>query len=133
MLKGLNVSEILEKEGFEEVDELDYKKNIKIYNFFYTFDETELEAGKDYANENYDEGKGEDQWYEEFFLPYLTDIAGDNIKDIVDELCEKNGLVGEFVIYEIDKESYEQVEVTIALAEEGTEFDMEKVLEDLEL
>lgn len=133
MLKASEIMGRFSKEGFEEVDEIEYRDNIKVFNFFYSFDEAELDSAKDYANQNYSEGEGEDQWYEEFFLPYLTDIAGDNIKDIVDEICEENDLSGEFVLYEIDRESYEQVEVTVALAVEGTNFDMEKILEDLEL
>ncbi|TDT50954.1 hypothetical protein [Fonticella tunisiensis] len=133
MIDSSKVFEILEKEGFEEVDEIGYKDDIKVFNFFYTFDEAEIEAAKDYANENYDEGEGEDNWYNEFFLPYLTDIAGDNIKDIVDEICEENGLTGEFVLYEIDRDNYEQCEVTLILGEGSKEIDVDRVLNDLEL
>lgn len=133
MIDSSKVFEILEREGFDEVDEIEYKDDIKVFNFFYIFDEAEIEAAKDYANENYDEGEGEDNWYNEFFLPYLTDIAGDNIKDIVDEICEENDLTGEFVLYEIDRDNYEQCEVTLILGAGSKEIDVDRVLNDLEL
>lgn len=123
----------LEKEGFKEIDEIEYNKQIKVFNFFYVFDEAELDAAKDYANGNYDEANGEDEWYDEFFLPYLVDIASDNVRDTLEDICEDLELSGEFIIYEPDRESYEQMEFILVMADQDVEFDIDEIVEKLEL
>lgn len=127
------IKKMLEDEGFEEIDEIEYKNNIAVYDFFYVFDKEEIDSAKDYANENYDADADEDEWYNEYFLPYLSDIAADNVDDVLDDICEKYNLEGEFAAYELDKESFDQCEFTIVAAEEGTDFDIDKVIDDLEL
>lgn len=123
----------LEKEGFKEIDEIEYSQEIKVFNFFYVFDEAELDAAKDYANENYDEANGEDEWYDEFFLPYLVDLASDNVRDTLEDICEELELSGEFIMYEPDRENYEQMEFILVMAEQDVEFDVDEVVEELEL
>jgi hypothetical protein len=123
----------LEKEGYKEIDEIEYNKQIKVFNFFYVFDEVELDAAKDYSNENYDEANGEEEWYDEFFLPYLVDMASDNVRDAFEDICEELELTGEFILYEPDRESYEQMEFILVLAEQDVEFDIDKIVEKLEL
>lgn len=123
----------LEKEGFKEIDEIEYNKQIKVFNFFYVFDEVELDAAKDFANENYDEANGEDEWYDEFFLPYLVDMASDNVRDTLEDICEELELTGEFILYEPDRESYEQMEFVLVMADQDVEFDVDEIVEELEL
>ncbi len=123
----------LEKEGFKEIDEIEYNKQIKVFNFFYVFDEVELDAAKDFANENYDEANGEDEWYDEFFLPYLVDMASDNVRDTLEDICEELELTGEFILYEPDRESYEQMEFVLVMANQDVEFDVDEIVEELEL
>lgn len=127
------IMESLEKEGFIEIDSIDYSDKVTAYNFFYLFDEEELDAAKDYANDGYKEENGEDSWYEEFFLPYLTELAGDNVSDLVEELCLQYSLEGDFAIYEMDRARQEQCEFTVVFAEKGTKFDIEKLMDELEL
>lgn len=127
------ILDYFEKEGLSEVDQIDYKEDVLVYNFYYTFDKTEIDGAKDYANENSSEENGEDEWYDEYFVPYLTDIAGDNVKEIVEEICEEYNLEGEFVAYEIDRFNYEQCEFIVVFANEGTEFDIDDVLDSLDL
>ncbi|MDF2672968.1 MAG: hypothetical protein K0R09_1233 [Clostridiales bacterium] len=124
---------MLEKEGYKEIDEIEYNKQIKVFNFFYVFDEVELEASKEYANENYDEANGEEEWYDEFFLPYLVDMASDNVRDTLEDICEELELTGEFILYEPDRESYEQMEFILVIAEQDVEFDVDEIVEKLEL
>lgn len=133
MVNKNDILQVFEKEGFSEVDQIDYKNDIMVYNFYYSFDQAEIEAAKEYANENSSQEESEDNWYEEYFIPYLTDIAGDNVKEVVEEICENNDLEGEFVAYEIDRFSYEQCEFIVVLAKEGTEFDIDTILNDLDL
>ena len=133
MINRQAVLEFLEREVLDEVDEIEYKDNILVYDFFYTYDDDEVEAAKDYANENYDPDKGEEQWYDEYFLPYLTDLAADNIKDMLDDLCDEFELEGEFIVYEIEKESYEQCEFALVAAPKGVKFNMDEILEELDM
>lgn len=132
MIDREKIIEFLENEGLNEIDVIDYKdKDVLVLNFFYTFDEAELEAAKQFANDNYEEDN-EDEWYEEYFLPYLTDMAADNIRDIVDDLGEKFGVEGEFVLYEMDRDYHSECECILALAEKGKDFDIEDILDELE-
>ena len=133
MINKAAVMEYFEKEGYEEIDEIKYRENTLVYNLFYTFDEAEIEAAKDYANENYSEKNGEQQWYDEFFLPYLIEISTDNVKDVLSDMCEDLGLTAEFIVYDLDRESHDQCEFVIILGEEGSEIDVDKVLKDLDL
>lgn len=123
----------LEKEGFKEIDEIKYKDQIGVFNFLYVFDEAELDAARDYANENYDEAAGEDEWYDEFFLPYLVDMASDNVRDTLEDICEELELSGEFIMYEPDRENFEQMEFILVLADQDVEFDVDEIVEELEL
>lgn len=123
----------LEKEGFEEVDEIEYKDNIIVYNFFYAFDEAETEAARDYANENCDDAKGEESWTEEFFLPNLTEIAADNVKDVLEEMCSEFEVEGEFAVYELDRNSHDKCEFTIVFGAKNAKFDIEKIMDELQL
>lgn len=132
MIDREKIIEFLENEGLSEIDVIDYKdEDVLVLNFFYTFDEAELEAAKQFANDNYEEDN-EDVWYEEYFLPYLTDMAADNIRDIVDDLGEKFGVEGEFVLYEMDRDYHSECECILALAEKGKDFDIEDILDELE-
>lgn len=132
MLNSKSIINALEKEGFEEVDEIKYKDGILVYNFFYQFDEAETEAAKSYANDNYEEEKGEDEWYDEYFLPYLSEVAGDNVRDVLEDICEEINASSEFVAFEMDRDSYDHMEFVAVIAEEGVEFDMDEILGELE-
>lgn len=133
MLKKSEIMQYLVREGFNEIDEIKYRENILVYNLFYTFDEAEIEAAKDFANENYSEENGEDEWYNEYFLPYLIEISSDNVKDVLSDICEEFELTSEFVVYDLDRESYNQCEYIIMFAKEGTEIDVDAILKDLDI
>ena len=133
MINKKSVLKYLEKQGLEEIDEIEYNKDIVAYNFFYAFDKTELEAARDYANENYNEAEGEEKWNEEYYLPYLTEIAADNVRDVLDDILSEFGVDGEFMVYELDRNSDGKCEFTVIIVEKGTKFDIEKIMDKLEL
>lgn len=127
------IYDTLDREGFSEIDEINYDKDITVYDLFYEFDEDEIDAAKDYANENCSEKDGEDLWYNEYFLPYLIDIASDNVRDIMDDICDDMEITGEFSIYDMDKENYYRSEIVIAFAPAETKIDMDKICEKLDI
>jgi hypothetical protein len=133
MLNKQAILEYLKNEGLDEIDEIKYRDNVLVYNLFYSFDDPEKEAAKDYANENHSDEKSEDEWYNEHFLPYLIELATDNVKDILSDLCDEHGMEAEFVVYELDRENYDQLEFIIMFANEGTEIDVDSVLGDLDI
>jgi hypothetical protein len=133
MIKKELILDCLNKEGLEEIDEIAYKNNIFVFNFFYAFDSAELDAARAYADQNYNEAEGEENWNEEYFLPYLTEMAAENISDIIEEMCGNNNLVGEFMVYELERSRFEKCEFTIVIAEKGVQFDIEKIMDELEL
>lgn len=133
MIKKELILECFNKEGLEEIDEITYKDNIHVYNFFYAFDGVELEAARDYADQNYNEAEGEENWNEEHFLPYLTEMASENISDMIEDLCSEHGLVGEFVVYELERSRHDKCEFTVVIADKGVKFDIEKIMDELEL
>ncbi len=132
-LDSKRIIDMLEKEGLDEIDQIEYSKDILVYNFFYTYDSEEIESAKAFANESATEGEGQKGWNEKYFLPFLTEIAADNIRDILGDICEDMKLQGEFVAYEIDEDSFEQCEFVIMLAEEGAEINVDEILKELEL
>ncbi|KRQ87252.1 hypothetical protein ABG79_01055 [Caloramator mitchellensis] len=133
MLDKNTIIQNLQNEGLDEIDEIEYDdEDVIVLNFFYTFDETELDAARQFANDNAEEEKTEDEWYEECFLPYLTDMAADNIKDIVDEIGEKFDLEGEFILYEMDRDYHDQCECILVLTKKGKDVDIEQILEEIE-
>lgn len=125
--------EMLEKEGLDEIDQIEYKKDIQVYDFFYTYDSEELESAKAFANESTEQDISQKEWNEKYFLPFLTEIAADNIRDILGDICDELKLQGEFVAYEIDEDSFEQCEFVIILSEEGTEINVDDIFTELEL
>jgi hypothetical protein len=127
------IMEMLEKEGLDEIDQIEYKKDIQVYDFFYTYDSEELESAKAFANESTEKDISQKEWNEKYFLPFLTEIAADNIRDILGDICDELKLQGEFVAYEIDEDSFEQCEFVIILSEEGTEINVDDIFTELEL
>jgi hypothetical protein len=133
MIKKELILECFNKEGLEEIDEIAYKNNIFVYNFFYAFDGAELDAARDYADQNYNVAEGEENWNEEYFLPYLTEMAAENVSDIIEEICSNNELVGEFMVYELERSRPDKCEFAAVIAEKDVKFDIEKIMDELEL
>jgi len=82
------IIEILEDNALENITEVKKHDHCFIIKFSYEFDELEIEGAREFANEDCEEKREGEQWYEEYFLPYLNDTAIDNINDIVDEISE---------------------------------------------
>ena len=78
--------------------------------FFYDFDRDELAAARPMPMMNVkDEAESED-WYEEYFLPYLNDIAIDNAGEVIEDLIEEFDVEAQYIAYETDIDSYDYCE-----------------------
>lgn len=126
------VIELLENNGLKEVEELKCKNGIVVVRFFYDFDEDEIEAAKAYSNDECeDESEGE-IWFDEFFLPYLNDIAVDNIGEIIEDAADKSEFEAQYITYDIDPDDYDYCEAVAVFYPEDEDVDIEEILEGLE-
>ena len=134
-MNKIEILNFLKENGLTDAEELNYKDGIFAVNFFYDFDEAETKSAKAYANDESEEGEeeGGEVWYEEFFLPYLNDLAVDNVGEIIEEIMEKFNLDGQYVSYEMDEEAHECNEFVAIFHEKGKEVDIEKIIEELNL
>lgn len=129
-MKEREIIEFLEKNDLSEVEEVDYKEGLLVLRFFYDFDKDELAAAKNYASDESEDTEEGEVWREEFYIPYLNDIAADNVGEIIEEAIEEFELVGQYVSYGVDEEQ-EQNEFIAVFSKE--DFDIEEVLDKLDL
>lgn len=122
-----------EQSGMEEHEEIKYKNNLMIMRLFYDFDEEEISAARSYADDECKEESQGEVWYSEYFLPYLSEIAVDNVGEIIEELMESQEVQAQYVAYDVDKEEYDYCEFIVVIGEEDDEFEIEDVLEELEI
>lgn len=123
----------LEDNELSDIEVINYQGEGIVLRFFYDFDEDEVKAAKAYANDESEDEENGEVWYEEFFLPYLNDLAVDNVGDIVEEAMEKLNVGCQFVAYDMDEEEYNSSEFIAVFFEKGKELDIETVLDELEL
>jgi hypothetical protein len=127
------IIEILEKNELSQVEEIEYKEGIVVLRFFYDFDNDEIEAARAYSNDESEDEENGDVWYEEFFLPYLYDLAVDNAGEVIEEIMEELDVDAQFVSYEMDEEEYSYNEFIAAFFPKGKTVEIEKVLDELEM
>lgn len=133
-MKKEKIIKYLEENGLSDIEDLKYEGNAIALRFDFDFDEAEIKAAKAYANDESEDEEEEEgnTWYDDFFLPYLNELAIDNLGEVIEELMEELDLEAQFVSYEIDKENYNYNEFIAVFYEKGLEIDIDEVLEELE-
>lgn len=124
------IIEILNDNDLDNVEEIPKKEDCVIVKFTYYFDEVELEGAKAYADEEGNDAN-KDEWYEEYFLPYLNDMAIDNVNDIVDEISEDMDLDYEMLSFELLQEEYEGMNFLVAFYNEELPVDIDELILEL--
>jgi hypothetical protein len=127
------IIQILEKNELSQIEEIEYKDDAVVLRFFYDFDEDEIEAARAYSNDESEDEENGDTWYEEFFLPYLYDLAVDNAGEVVEEIMEALDVEAQFVAYEMDEEEYSYNEFIAVFSPRGKAVEIEQVLDELEM
>ncbi|MBL4935242.1 hypothetical protein JK636_05670 [Clostridium sp. YIM B02515] len=125
--------QVLDKNGFSEIEEIDYKEDAVVVSFIYEFDNDEVEAARAYANDESEDEENGDTWYEEFFLPYLNDLAVDNVGEVIENMMEEMQIEAQYVSYELDEEEYSYNEFIAAFFPKGKVIEIEQVLDELEM
>jgi hypothetical protein len=126
------VEVLKEGPGIGEIEVLEYKPEFLVLRFFYEYDDEELEAAKDYANNQVGTDDSEDVWYDEYYIPYIIDLAVDEVNDTIQEMVENMDLNVEFINYEPERDD-ERSEFIAVLTDSGREFDIDEVLKALDL
>lgn len=132
----MNKEDILKKldeYDLSDIDIIDYKeKDALVVRFFYDFDEDIINAAKAYADDECGDSE-EDIWYEEFFLPYLSDYAVDEVGQYIEEIMEQFNVEAQFISYEIEKEDYDYSEFLAVFFPKEKSMTIEDVLENLDV
>jgi hypothetical protein len=123
----------LKENGLSEIEDLKYEGDALVLRFFYDFDEPELDSARAYANDESNEEEEGDIWYDEFFKPYLSDLAVDNVGEIIEEIMDKFDIDAQYISYEIDEDEYSYNEFIGLFSEKGKDFVIEDVLEEMGL
>lgn len=123
----------LNENDISEVEEIKYKDNIFVARLYYDFDDDEIDAARNYAKDESEDEEGGEIWNEEFFLPYLNDVAIDNIGDIFEELMENLNIEVQYMSYDVDENQYDYSEIIAVFYDKDDNIDIETVLDDLKL
>ncbi|MGL5415680.1 MAG: hypothetical protein ACRDAU_08475 [Clostridium sp.] len=126
----VNITEMLIENGVSEVTELLVEKEKCVLEFFYDFDKEEVEGAKAYANEESDLDEGSDEWRTDYYIPYLLDIAKDNVDSIVEDICEELEFTGKANEVEIDANTLDYMKFRVAFCIDEYEGDLEALLND---
>lgn len=126
----VNITEMLIENGLSEITEILIDEEKCVLEFFYDFDKEEIEGAKAYANEESDLDEESDEWRTDYYIPYLLDIAKDNVDSIVEDICEELELSGKALEVEIDANTLDYMKFKAAFCIEEYEGDLEALLND---
>ena len=88
-MKSSEIIAFLEDSGLSDIEEIKKKSNYTVIKFYYDFDKEEISAAKAYSTEESDFEPESDEWYTEYYMPYLKDVAVDNIESIIEEIVDE--------------------------------------------
>ena len=123
----------LKEKDLSDIEEIKYKKGFVLVRFFYDFDKDELSAAKAYADEENTYESESEEWYKELYLPYLYDIALDNVEEVIDEVMEESEVEGQFLAYDVDINNPTYGEFVALFNDINEEKDIEEVMDELGL
>ncbi|OSA94345.1 UNVERIFIED_ORG: hypothetical protein B2H98_12420 [Clostridium botulinum] len=129
-MKSSEIIEYLEKNGLSEVEEINITDEYILIKFFYDFDKEEIDAAENYANEDCDFDDDSDEWYNDFYMPYLNDIAMDNIESIIEEAMEDLDIEGKYRQIESETRNLGYVKFISVFTNSDSEVDLDEVLID---
>jgi len=122
----------LKQNGLSDLEEIKYKNDTIALKFKYYYDEIEMEAATSFADDEGDFKQNKEDWYEEYFLPYLSDIAADNVEDIMEECTEELGIEYEFIGCDISQDDYEFNEFAVVFYGKDADIEIDDILMQLD-
>ncbi|MPM14083.1 hypothetical protein SDC9_60443 [bioreactor metagenome] len=127
-MNKIKIFNMLEDNDLYDLKEIKKNNDVLVVNFKYEFDDLEISGAESYANEEYGKEEKDDSWYDDYYLPYLNDMAIDNVEDIMDEICEEESLDYEFVAYELSKEQVDYVEFIAVFFKDEIDFELDELV-----
>ncbi len=107
-----NIINFIVENGLDDIEEIKKDQETLILKFKYIFDDLEMEGAEEYAEDECGDIDSP-EYNEEYFIPYLNDMAMDNVKDIIDEISEDNDLNYELLSYELTEDQYEYMDFLV--------------------
>ena len=129
-MKSLEIINYLEDNDFADIEELKKKSNFVIIRFYYDFDKEEISAAKAYSTEESDFEPESDEWYKEYYIPYLRDIAVDNAESVMEEIMEEFELEAKYKEIGMENGDSGYFKFIAAFSEELTDAELEEILND---
>lgn len=117
--------EFLNENDLEHVDIVKESDDYIVFRMCYKFDKLEKEGAKAFADEECD--GDEEEWNYDFYLPYLNDMAVDNVTDILDEYCEER-LDFQFIAFDVPMEEDDYNDFICSISNKDVEVDLEEYL-----
>ncbi|MBS5984643.1 MAG: hypothetical protein KIC67_18890 [Clostridium butyricum] len=129
----MDISEIksfLEDNDLSDVEEIKQEDDYILLKFYYDFDKDELMAAKSYSNEESDFEAESDEWYNEYYIPFLKDIADDNVGSIVEDAAEEFEIEGKYKSLVMESGELGYLRFVAVFSAEMDESEMEDILND---
>ncbi|MGY5215662.1 hypothetical protein [Clostridium butyricum] len=129
----MDLSEIksfLEDNDLSDVEEIKQEDDYILLKFYYDFDKDELMAAKSYSNEESDFEAESDEWYNEYYIPFLKDIADDNVESIVEDAAEEFEIEGKYKSLVMESGELGYLRFVAVFSAEMDESEMEDILND---
>ena len=127
------IIELLKVKEVTDIEELKYNDEVFVLRFYYDFDESEVKSARAYANDESGEVEDSEAWAEEFFLPYLTDLAIDNVGEYIEEIMEEAEIAAQYMSYDLNADEVDYCEFIAIFHKEDKNIEIETVLDDLKL
>ena len=129
----MDISEIksfLEDNDLSDVEEIKQEDDYILLKFYYDFDKDELMAAKSYSNEESDFEAESDEWYNEYYIPFLKDIADVNVESIVEDAAEEFEIEGKYKSLVMESGELGYLRFVAVFSAEMDESEMEDILND---
>ena len=131
----MDISEIrsfLEDNDLSDVEEVKQEDDYVLVKFYYDFDKEELMAAKSYSNDESDFEAESDEWYNEYYIPYLKEIAEDNVESIIEDVAEEFEMEGKYKELGMESGDLGYLRFIAVFSPEMDEGEMEDILNDYE-
>lgn len=129
-MKSSEIINYLEDNDLADIEELKRKSNYVVLKFYYDFDKEEISAAKVYSTEESDFEPESDEWYKEYYLPYLREIAVDNVEAILEEIMEEYEIEAKYKEIGMENGDSGYFKFIGIFSDELTDAEMEDVLND---
>lgn len=129
-MKSSEIISYLEDNDLEDIEEIKRKSDYVVLKFYYDFDKEEINAAKAYSTEESDFEPESDEWYKEYYLPYLRDIAVDNVEAILEDIMEEYEIEAKYKELGMENVDSDYFKFITIFSDELTDSEMEDILND---